>query len=201
MNRNARVRPPVRGGRLAARFARLTRGEPEGETMKPTRVVLAALVLCLIPGTVSRAVPAEDPLAGIRPYLVSLTVPDARKAAQWYERKLGFAEEGAAAGPNGARMIVLVRNRFAIELLQVGGSFSITAYRPHYQTNSLRLQGISKFGLAVNDLDGAWRQLKLRQVRVVRPVTELKQFHVRFFEIEDNNGNVIQIFQAAAGGR
>jgi predicted enzyme related to lactoylglutathione lyase len=169
--------------------------------MKLTRAALAAMALCLVPGMVSRAVPQEDPLASIRPYLVSLTVPDARKAAQWYERKLGFAEEGAATDPNGTRMIVLVRNRFAIELLQVGGSFSITAYKPHYRTKSLQLQGISKFGFAVNDLEAAWKQLTLRHVRIVLPVTDLKQFSVRFFEIEDNNGNVIQVFQASPGGK
>lgn len=169
--------------------------------MKLTRAALAAMALCLISGMVSRATPEEDSLASIRPYLVSLTVPDARKAAQWYEQKLGFAEEGAAVGANGTRMIVLVRNRFAVELLQVRNSFSVAAYKPHYRTKSLQLQGISKLGFAVNDLDAAWKQLTLQHVHVVEPITELKQFSVRFFEIEDNNGNVIQVFQARRVGK
>jgi hypothetical protein len=36
-------------------------------------------------------------------------------------------------------------------------------------------------------------------VHVTREITELKALDVKFFVIEDNNGNVIQIFQSKQG--
>ena len=56
-----------------------------------------------------------------------------------------------------------------------------------------------KFALAVNNLDAALADAKRHNVHVTREITELKALDVKLFVTEDNNGNVIQIFQAKQG--
>jgi predicted enzyme related to lactoylglutathione lyase len=140
--------------------------------------------------------PQNDPLDSLRPYLVGISVPNADQAATWYEQKLGFKSYGAAQTPDGTTAIVVERGSFAVELLQYKDSFSIRRFQPQYNSASGKLQGISKFAFAVNDLEAALAQLKRQGVHIVREITDVKGMGVSFFLIEDNNGNVIQIFQA-----
>jgi catechol 2,3-dioxygenase-like lactoylglutathione lyase family enzyme len=137
-----------------------------------------------------------DPLSGFRPYLIGISVPDLQQAATWYEQKLGFKRGGSEKTDTGTALIVEESPGIAVELLQFGGSFSIRRSNPDYDTASGKLQGIVKIGFAVDNLEAAVADLKRKQVRVIREITELKSFNVKFFLIEDNNGNVIQLFQA-----
>ena len=166
-----------------------------GGTLKfATFLVFLGFVLA---GTLNaQAQQQSDPLAGFRPYLIGISVPDAQEAAAWYEQKLGFKRFGGMTSGNGTASIVVERDGIAVELLQFKDSFSIRHYRPDYNNDSGRLQGITKFAFAVNDLDAALAEVMRNNVHVIREITELKALGVKFFVIEDNNGNVIQIFQS-----
>jgi catechol 2,3-dioxygenase-like lactoylglutathione lyase family enzyme len=152
-------------------------------------IVLAGIAQGQNPG-------GADALGGFRPYLIGISVPNAQQAAAWYEEKLGFKRGGSEKTDTGTILIVEESLGFAVELLQFDGSFSIHRSNPDYDTASGKLQGIVKIGFAVDNLEAALADLKRKQVRVIREITELKSFNVKFFLIEDNNGNVIQVFQA-----
>jgi len=95
----------------------------------------------------------SDPLEGFRPYLIGISVPDARDAAAWYKQKLGFKSYGATTSADGTTLVVVERGGFALELLQFKDSFSIRHYRPDYDRASEKLQGITKFAFGVNNLE------------------------------------------------
>lgn len=138
---------------------------------------------------------AADPLSGFKPYLIGISVPNAQEAAAWYEQKLGFKRGGSDKSSSGNATIVEESPGIAVELLQFEGSFSIRRSNPDYDTASEKLQGISKIAFAVDNLKAALADLKRKEVHVIREIMELKSFNVKFFLIENNNGNVIQVFQ------
>lgn len=117
-----------------------------------------------------------DPLFGLRPFLAGINVPDADSAARWYRDNLGFTENGAST-VNGLRQVVVERGPYAIEML-----------------SSKDAKGVSKLGFVVDDLDPVLRELQQRGVHIVRGITALPQFQIRFLLIQDPNGNVIQLF-------
>ena len=119
-----------------------------------------------------------DPLSGLRPYLAGVTVPDADSAAKWYRENLGFTENGTTT-INGLRQVVVERGAYAIELLS---------------TRDPRTIGVSKLGFYVDDLTPVLAELRARGVHIIRDLTTLKQFQIRFVLIQDSNGNVIQLF-------
>lgn len=71
----------------------------------------------------------------------------------------------------------------AVELLQFESSLSIRRSNPDYDTVSEKLQGISKIDFAVDNLEATLADLKRKEVHVVREITELKSFNVKFFLI------------------
>lgn len=154
----------------------------------------------VLAGTVeARPSVSTDPLGGLKPYLIGISVPEAQEAATWYEQKLGFKRGGSEKTSSGTVLIVEERPGFAVELLEVEDSFSIHRSNPDYDAASGKLQGMVKLGFAVDDLESALAELKRKEVRVLREITELQSLNVKFFLIADNNRNVIQIFQARNG--
>lgn len=143
----------------------------------------------------------SDPLFGLRPYLAGLSVPNAQEASRWYQEKLGFTEDGVATDRNGLHQIVVDRGPFAIELLEIKDSYGITKYDSGYTPRSFRLRGLVKLGFVVNDLDLLLPELNRRGVRIVQEITALPAFQLRFLLIEDNNDNVIQIFDRKKAAR
>jgi mono/diheme cytochrome c family protein/predicted enzyme related to lactoylglutathione lyase len=118
------------------------------------------------------------PLFGLRPFLAGINVPDADSAARWYRDNLGFTENGAST-INGLRQVVVERGPYAIEMLS---------------SNDAKGLGVSKLGFVVDDLDPVLKELQQRGVHIVRGITALPQFQIRFLLIQDPNGNVIQLF-------
>jgi mono/diheme cytochrome c family protein len=123
-----------------------------------------------------------DPLAGLRPYLAGLTVPDADSGARWYHDVLGFTEDGATT-VNGARQVVMEHGAYAIEL---------------FSTRDARQVGFSKLGFYVDDLTPVLAELRARHVQIVTDLTTLKQFQVRFVLIRDVYGDTLQLFDRKA---
>jgi mono/diheme cytochrome c family protein/catechol 2,3-dioxygenase-like lactoylglutathione lyase family enzyme len=122
-----------------------------------------------------------DPLSGLRPFLAGVAVPDADSAAKWYRDNLGFTENGVTT-VNGLRQVVVERGSYAIELLSTPDAHI----------------GFSKLGFYVDDLTPVLAELRARGVHIVRDLTTLKQFQIRFVLIQDSNGNVIQLFDRRA---
>lgn len=163
------------------------------------KLAITLLLLNMLTAAVTNAQshPQNDPLDGFRPYLVGISVPNADEAATWYEQKLGFKRYGSTQSAGGNIAIVVERGSFAVELLQHKDSFSIHKYQPQYDSASGNLQGVTKFAFGVNDLEAALAYLKRENVLIVREITVVTGTELRFFIIEDNNGNAIQIFQAS----
>jgi mono/diheme cytochrome c family protein/predicted enzyme related to lactoylglutathione lyase len=119
-----------------------------------------------------------DPLFGLRPYLAGIYVRDADSAARWYQDNLGFTKNGEST-VNGLREVVVERGPYAIEMLSAHDAHAL---------------GVSKLGFVVDDLDPVLRELQQRGVHIVRGITSLPAFQIRFLLIQDPNGNVIQLF-------
>src|SRR5581483_630262 len=119
-----------------------------------------------------------DPLFGLRPFLAGINVPDADSAARWYCDNLGFTEHGAST-VHRLRPVVVERGPYAIELLS---------------SPDATMLGVAKLGFVVDDLDPVLKELQQRGVQIVRGITTLPQFQIRFLLIQDPNGNVIQLF-------
>jgi mono/diheme cytochrome c family protein/predicted enzyme related to lactoylglutathione lyase len=117
-----------------------------------------------------------DPLFGLRPFLAGMNVPDADSAARWYRENLGFTDNGSST-INGVKQVVVERGPYAIEML-----------------SSKDAVGVSKLGFVVDDLDPVLEELQQRGVHIVRGITSLPQFQIRFLLIQDPNGNIIQLF-------
>jgi catechol 2,3-dioxygenase-like lactoylglutathione lyase family enzyme len=195
LDRYASISKPHRQGCLANRVdAGIEEDRESGGKMNSVKRLFVLATVAL--GVAQGQTPAgTDPLSGFRPYLIGVSVPNAQEAATWYEQKLGFKRGGSDKTDNGTTLIVEESPGIAVELLQFDGSFSIRRSNPDYDTVSQKLQGIVKIGFAVDNLEAALADLKRKKVRVIREITELKSLNVKFFLIEDNNGNLIQLFQ------
>jgi mono/diheme cytochrome c family protein/catechol 2,3-dioxygenase-like lactoylglutathione lyase family enzyme len=137
-----------------------------------------------------------DPLAGMRPYLAGLTVPDADSAARWYHDMLEFTENGAST-VNGVRQVVMERGAYAIELFSTHGSSRAGRGRGGVGGNAplgAQRGGFSKLGFYVDDLTPVLAELRARHVQIVRDLTTLKQFQIRFILIRDIYGDTLQLF-------
>lgn len=131
-----------------------------------------------------------------RPYLIGLSVAGIDESVKWYEEKLGFRVVKRMELPKyDLRIAFLEANGFRIELFENRKSFSANKYIPDYEEMSGLLQGISKFGFLVDDIEAVAKALKSRGVQFEVELREDKEFALKFFIISDNNGNLIQYFQ------
>jgi catechol 2,3-dioxygenase-like lactoylglutathione lyase family enzyme len=137
----------------------------------------------------------SQPFASARPYLVALSVADARGMHRWYSEALGFHTLRAPYSPvPGVVAAFLELNGFRLELLQLSGSRSRVTAMPD-SSNSASLHGFVKLGLSVDDVDRATGALRAHGVRPFFGPASDTAFRVRHALFRDPEGNVVQLFR------
>lgn len=135
------------------------------------------------------------PLGDARPYSVAISVSSVDRSTGFYMEIFGFKPVlGPLSPASGASVAVLERGDFSIELVSQIGSRPRAAALSD-PNNPVSLRGLFKFGVLVNDVDTAFKALKLRNVPVVLEPVDDATLPIRYCVIQDPDGNLIQIFQ------
>lgn len=140
----------------------------------------------------------QEPLATVRPYLVSLSVANLDVSVRWYCEMLGFREtrrlNTLAAS---LRISFLELNGFRLELIEFKDSVSLAAIRSKFPVvdDRARVQGFGKLAFAVTSVGELAASLKSKKVKFARDVTKDKDTGERWFIIEDVDGNWLQFFE------
>jgi catechol 2,3-dioxygenase-like lactoylglutathione lyase family enzyme len=173
---------------LAAALAPLpAQAPPAGKAPAPANQVQ--------PPPAAPAPPPLIPLGESRPYSVAISVSSVDRSAGWYMEIFGFKPVlGPLSPASGAAVAVLERGDFSIELVSLIGSRQRAAATPE-PNNPVSLRGVFKFGVLVDDLDQAFKALKLRNVPVVLEPVDDATLPIRYCVIQDPDGNLIQVFQ------
>jgi methylmalonyl-CoA/ethylmalonyl-CoA epimerase len=152
--------------------------------------VTAALALTL---GASPSAHAAQPLLDIRPYAITMSVPNIETAAAWYDEVLGFKVEKTKSYPEfGTRLAFMVRDGFRVELIE-DSKAKPGPTRPDAPAHT-GTHGISQFMFGTDDL----AEVKKRLVEKKVPIHfefENAELGVRFFFIRDPNQNLIAFVQ------
>ncbi len=135
----------------------------------------------------------EKPLLDIRPYAITMSVPDIDTTVRWYDEILGFKVDKTKSYPEfGTRLAFLVRNGFRIELIEDANA-KPGIVRPDAPAHT-STHGYSQFMFGTDDL--AQVKAKLTEKNVpIHFEFENAELGVRFFFIRDPNQNLIAFVQ------
>jgi glyoxylase I family protein len=164
----------------------------------------ALVVLYASAGATAATTPAAaDPLAGLEPELVAISVANVDVASKWYCGTFGFREAKRLDLPDHALRIVFAeRDGFRIELIEFKDSVSYGAVQSKFPsvTDRARIQGFGKLAFRVDDLDALVRHLKTQGAKLEIDVTLDKDTNRRWLVALDPDGNWIQVFEAKRPG-
>lgn len=145
--------------------------------------------LILVIGCVNtQAQPAFD----YRPNGSAVIVQNIDKSVQWYQSVFGFTVKTKMNEPNVYKVVILESPTFMLELIELTGSLTRTEVLKE-KPEGTQIQGHSKIGFLVNDIDKCLRHLKAIGVNVPRVWTD-QGTKKRNFLITDPDGNYIQFF-------
>ncbi|WP_376093780.1 VOC family protein [Roseomonas sp. CCTCC AB2023176] len=154
-------------------------------------IAAAATALALTAGALAAS--AQPLLPDIRPYAVTMSVPDLEATVAWYGEILGFTVERRNSYPEfGTRLAFLRRDAFRIELIEDANARPGIP-RPDAPAHTATY-GISQFMFGTDDLADVRRRLAERGIH---PHFEFEnaELGVRFFFIRDPNVNLIAFIQ------
>ena len=147
-------------------------------------------------------VPASEvaqPLA-IQPFFYALSVRDAEASAAWYARVLGFElARSMDLQEHGVRIRLLERRDALLELVESSSGRDLSELEPSVERRH-ELYGVFKIGFLVDDLDAAVDALAGHHVPLRGRVIEESDGSMRSLQIEDPDGNVLQLFELTGGG-
>ena len=131
------------------------------------------------------------------PYRAALSVSNVNKISKWYQDVLGFKfTRRMDFDDYGVHIEFLETNGFGIELIEKQGSKSKQERMPDLKDTSL-LQGLTKVGFLVENIEDVSASLKEKEVKIVFDVTDDPEEDMRWMIIEDPDGNIIQFFEEA----
>ena len=135
------------------------------------------------------------PIEAQTPLFFALSVPNLDDAVRWYGDNLGFDVDYLPQAPDRvARAAILTSPGITIELVEHSRAFAVEKYVPDLKGRYL-VQGIFKVGFYVANLDAWVAHLKERAARIQGSVIADPARGMRFVLVEDNNGNLIQLFE------
>ncbi len=134
---------------------------------------------------------STKPGAPLKPCIIGLLVPEAASAARWYVEKLGFTE-GKTYGGADLKVVFLESGDFKLEVVQDARSVSSEKLRPGL--DRMKVQGLTKAGYVVPDLDALASRLRSSGVKIEYDLTADPEFGTRFMIILDPEGNSVQLF-------
>ncbi len=158
--------------------------------------LICALALSLaLAGGLAMSASSPEPLKGMRPYLVALSVKSLDESAAWYGGVLGLRLAEKKDFPdNGLSIAILESEGFRLELVELKGSKAAADLLTD-ATNPASLRGFGKLAFQVDDLAETVAELKMRGAAVFRDFTDPAKPGSGSVIIKDNDGNWIQFFQ------
>ncbi|MCH9647838.1 MAG: VOC family protein [Deltaproteobacteria bacterium] len=178
--------------------------------MMQLKLALVAAVLMTLVLSAPRAIAvdstAEDPAAvespggepvslNLQPFFFALSVADVEASEAWYRRVLGFESVRRIGAEGDAFRIHLLRRDGAfVELVQSGAARSFEAQVPTLKKRH-QVHGVFKVGFLVASLDDALARLERLEVPLRGKVITEADGSLRSLQVEDPDGNVIQIFE------
>jgi methylmalonyl-CoA/ethylmalonyl-CoA epimerase len=156
-------------------------------TLKTT--IAAALTFTVLAAPADAQVQQKAPLLDIKPYAITMSVPNIETAAAWYGNILGFSVEKTKSYPEfGTRLAFLVRDGFRVELIE-DAKAKPGAVRPDAPAHT-STHGFSQFMFETNNLASVKAKLAEKKVPVHFEF-ENADLGVRFFFVRDPNQNLI----------
>src|ERR1041385_7652739 len=117
----------------------------------------------------------------------ALSVPDAHASAQWYKDLLGLRVTLETPERDNVSVIVLEGDGLIVELIE----HSEAAGRP---ADSIRVHGIAKAGIIVDDFDALMLKVRERKITTVAGPFPKRDGQRANVIVRDNAGNMIQFF-------
>jgi catechol 2,3-dioxygenase-like lactoylglutathione lyase family enzyme len=151
---------------------------------------------CLAAAVAAVASPAEkiEAPAGLRPYLVALSVGDIDAAAAWYVRVLGLRIADRKDFPaQGLKVAFLEADAFRLELVELKGSVSPGSCVN--VTNPASLRGFGKYAFQVDDVESLVGRLRKAEVSILHDFRSAADPSERSIIVKDNEGNWLQFFE------
>jgi len=133
-----------------------------------------------------------------KPYWAGIAVADVDASAAWYAANLYFTITKRLNLPeHKLRIVFLDLDGFTLELIESKSSVSFEEVKRHMPALQDRdkLQGFTKLGFLVHDVDALALELKRKGVRLAMEPTNDPSFGTRFLLVSDNDGNMLQFFQ------
>lgn len=132
-------------------------------------------------------------LSNIRPYAVTISVPNLSAAANWYSEKLDFREVKRKRYPElQTSLAFLELNDYRIELIEDSNAQPNMARSDPPQHAAI--YGLSQFSFLTNDLMTVRAELMQRDVPIVSEF-ENTELGLRTLFIRDLDNNLIQFIQ------
>jgi hypothetical protein len=117
-------------------------------------------------------------------------------SAEWYEGMLGLKVVMKAPMTSGAAVIVLEGQGLIVELIQHDGAVPLSKAAPTVKDRFF-VHGLAKAGVIVTDFDRTIDGLKQRGVQILYGPFPAKENQRANAIIQDNSGNLIQVFGSA----
>ncbi len=129
----------------------------------------------------------------LTPIKVSLNVDNIKLMSNWYQKNLNFKIDTIITSPTvNAKSILLKKNNFWIELIENKKAVreSTLSLPEGYRV----INGYSKLGFAVDNLNIIYKHLKKNGVSIFREISKGELFDGNYFIITDPEGNYLQFF-------
>ncbi|MGL4489910.1 MAG: VOC family protein [Rhizobiaceae bacterium] len=134
-----------------------------------------------------------EPLLDIRPYAITMSVPDIEATVAWYDEILGFKVDKRKSYPEfKTKLAFLVRDSFRVELIEDENA-KPGIVRPDAPAHT-STHGYSQFMFGTDDLAAVKAKLLVKGVPIHFEF-ENAELGVRFFFIRDPNQNLIAFVQ------
>ncbi len=156
------------------------------------RAAIALLALAIGGRTALYSEPS--PIAAA-PFFAALSVADAEASADWYGRVFGYTIHRSIDVPErGVRIRLMHAERGFVELIELESAVPLDERLPDLN-GRYQVHGIFKIGVRVADLDLAIERLEELGVALRGEVITEEDGSMRFAQVEDLDGNIIQIFE------
>jgi catechol 2,3-dioxygenase-like lactoylglutathione lyase family enzyme len=154
------------------------------------KALIALLVICTAVAT-----SAAPPFSGVRGGYVALSVADLDASAAWYADTLDLkiVREHSQSPDKKSVATVLMGNGLIVELIHHVEAMPLSSAAPTL-TRTFQIHGIFKWGVVVDDLDAALKELEARHVNIAFRILSDDGLAYRTFAIRDNAANIIQFF-------